>query len=86
MTAAATQPFLRAKPAACRKCWPTATCSRSSRQGGRVLEVTREAKPEIVWEYFNVLDPAAGGKRVGLITHAERFPPGSLPFLTPASS
>jgi Arylsulfotransferase (ASST) len=55
-------------------------------QGGRILEVTREAKPEIVWEYFNVLDPAAGGKRVGLITHAERFPPGSLTFLTPASS
>ena len=55
-------------------------------QGGRVLEITHEAKPEIVWEYFNVLDPAAGGKRVGLITHAERFPPGSLTFLTPTSS
>ena len=45
----------------------------------------RGAKPEIVWEYFTVLDPAAGGKRVGLITHSERFPPGILAFLTPTS-
>ena len=29
---------------------------------------------------------ADGGKRVGLITHAERFPPGSLAFLTQVSS
>lgn len=52
-------------------------------QGGRVLEVTHGANPQIVWEYFNVLDPADGGKRVGLVTHAERFRQENLTFLSP---
>ena len=55
-------------------------------QGGRVLEVTHDANPQIVWEYFNVLDPANGSKRVGLIIHAERFRPENLTFLLPAQS
>jgi hypothetical protein len=47
--------------------------------GGRAFEVTREGR--IVWEYVNRLYERAGGARVGLITHAERFPSETLPFV-----
>lgn len=49
--------------------------------GGRVLEVTHEAQPRIVWEYFNIVGEIDGKPAVGLITHAERFRPDQLPFL-----
>lgn len=47
--------------------------------GGRVFEATREGR--IVWEYVNALGEIEGRARVGLITHAERFPTESLTFL-----
>lgn len=49
--------------------------------GGRVLEVTHEVQPKIVWEYFNIAGEIDGKPAVGLITHAERFRPDQLPFL-----
>ena len=49
---------------------------------GRVLEVTDDAQPRIVWEYFNIAGRwSTGSRRVGLITHAERFRPEDLTFL-----
>jgi hypothetical protein len=50
--------------------------------GGRVLEVTRDQPGRIVWEYVNALGEIDGRARVGLITHAERFPAESLTFLS----
>jgi Arylsulfotransferase (ASST) len=50
-------------------------------QSGRVLEVTREEAPEIVWEYHNAMAPVDGEGRVGLITLAERFEPEVIEFL-----
>jgi hypothetical protein len=50
-------------------------------QSGRVLEVTREEPPEIVWEYHNAMAPIDGEGRVGLITLAERFEPEAMEFL-----
>lgn len=54
-------------------------------QGGRVFEVTHSERPEIVWEYHNVLQTDDGAPRVGLITHASRHPREALTFLPPAS-
>jgi hypothetical protein len=48
---------------------------------GRILEVTREAQPKIVWEYFNIVGDLDGDDAIGVITHAERFRPADLPFL-----
>jgi hypothetical protein len=48
---------------------------------GRVLEVTHDAQPRIVWEYFNIAGEIDGKPAVGVITHAERFRPDELPFL-----
>jgi Arylsulfotransferase (ASST) len=50
-------------------------------QSGRVLEVTREESPEIVWEYHNAMAPIDGEGRVGLITLAQRFEPEAMEFL-----
>ena len=52
-------------------------------QGGRVFEVTPDQKPEIVWEYYNVLKSQSDEIRVGLITHASRYLRESLNFLPP---
>ncbi len=51
--------------------------------GGRVLEVTRDPEPVLVWAYVNGLPPAEGGgkPRVGLVSQAVRFRPEELPFL-----
>jgi hypothetical protein len=49
--------------------------------GGRVLEVTHEQPAKVVWEYVNALGELEGGRRVGLVTHAERFPAEALTFL-----
>ena len=48
---------------------------------GRVLEVTHEPEPKIVWEYFNLAGELDGKPAVGVITHAERVRPSDLPFL-----
>jgi hypothetical protein len=48
---------------------------------GRALEVTHDAQPRIVWEYSNIVGELDGGPAIGVITHAERFRPGTLPFL-----
>jgi hypothetical protein len=48
---------------------------------GRVLEVTRDPQPKIVWEYFGIAGELDGEPAVGVITHAERFRPADLPFL-----
>jgi hypothetical protein len=48
---------------------------------GRVLEVTHEEQPRIVWEYWNGLEELDGSGLVGVITHAERFRATDLPFL-----
>jgi len=50
--------------------------------GGRVFEITREG--QIVWEYVNGLGEIDGQRRVGLVTHAERFPENALLSLAPA--
>jgi hypothetical protein len=49
--------------------------------GGRVIEVTHEQPAKVVWEYVNALGELEGGRRVGLVTHAERFPAEALTFL-----
>lgn len=46
--------------------------------GGRIMEVTREAEPRLVWEYYNMLSEA---DRVGLVLHAQRYDREDLPFL-----
>ena len=48
---------------------------------GRVLEVTHDPQPKLVWEYFNLAGELDGKPTVGVITHAERFRPTDLPFL-----
>jgi hypothetical protein len=50
-------------------------------QEGRVLEVTREANPEIVWEYYNSIPPKDGERRVGVVTLALRIRPEEVSFL-----
>ena len=48
---------------------------------GRVLEVTRDEEPEIVWEYYNRISDADGDMRVGLITLALRVSVEAVGFL-----
>ena len=48
---------------------------------GRVLEVTREAQPRIVWEYYNAIGETDEGVRVGIVTHASRHALAGLTFL-----
>ena len=48
---------------------------------GRVIEITHEPRPRIVWEYFNTAGEIDGKPAVGMVTHAERFRPDQLPFL-----
>ncbi len=50
-------------------------------QSGRVLEVTRDERPKIVWEYYNRISPIEGEGRVGLITLALRFGSEAVSFL-----
>lgn len=49
--------------------------------GGRLLEVTREAEPRVVWEYVNLLRGGDGAARVGLISQSLRYKPSEVPFL-----
>jgi hypothetical protein len=51
---------------------------------GRVLEVTREAQPRIVWEYYNVIGETEEGVRTGIVTHASRHELATLTFLDSA--
>jgi hypothetical protein len=53
---------------------------------GRILEVTGDSQPKLVWEYYNVIGVVDGVPHVGLITHAERFRPEDLTFLAGPSS
>jgi len=46
-------------------------------QGGRVFELTHDARPEIVWEYVNDL----GDGDAGYIFDAQRVPSAALTFL-----
>lgn len=48
---------------------------------GRVLEVTGDAEPRVVWEYVNLLEANEQGGRAGAVTDAMRFLPGELTFL-----
>jgi hypothetical protein len=50
-------------------------------QHGRVLEVTHDAAPELVWEYHNVVGADGGTPSVGMILHVERVPEAALAFL-----
>ena len=49
--------------------------------GGRVLEVTREERPRIVWEYVNRIGERDGQAIGGVVGEARRFAPGTLTFL-----
>lgn len=48
---------------------------------GRVIEVTREPKPRIVWSYTNRIGGTGGNARGGVIGMAQRFGPDDLTFL-----
>jgi len=49
---------------------------------GRVIEVTRETQPRIVWSYVNDLAESGGHQpRHGIVGAARRFAPGELPFV-----
>ena len=50
-------------------------------EGGRILEVTREPKPRVVWEYYNGLGELDGSWQVGVVNHAARYRREDLPFL-----
>lgn len=51
-------------------------------EGGRVLEVTRDPEPVIVWEYRNeIVTGSDGAPRVGVIVQALRFGPRDLTFI-----
>jgi hypothetical protein len=50
---------------------------------GRVLEVTREPEPKLVWDYVNVMGAEDGRPLVGVVLHAERVPEDALGFLEP---
>ena len=54
--------------------------------GGRVLEVTRDPEPKLVWDYVNVVGSEDGAPLVGVVLHAERVPPSALGFVAPTSS
>jgi hypothetical protein len=49
--------------------------------GGQVLEVTRQARPRIVWAYANVIGERDGRPLGGVVGQARRFAPGELPFV-----
>jgi hypothetical protein len=49
--------------------------------GGRVVEVTREPRPRIVWEYVNLIGERGGRRIAGVVGQAQRFTPGELTFL-----
>lgn len=53
--------------------------------GGRVLEITHEPKPRIVWEYYHHVGDIGGQPHVGLIGEAKRIPPERLGFLAATS-
>jgi hypothetical protein len=48
---------------------------------GRVIEVTGDAQPRIVWEYVNLLSSGADGGHTGTIIDARRLSPSEAPFL-----
>jgi hypothetical protein len=50
---------------------------------GRVLEVTREPEPKLVWDYVNVIGSEDGRPLLGVVLHAERVPEAALGFLAP---
>jgi hypothetical protein len=54
---------------------------------GRVLEVTRDPEPKLVWDYVNVMGEEDGRPLLGVVLHAERVPEAGLAFLlaSPAS-
>jgi hypothetical protein len=54
-------------------------------RAGRVLEVTREAAPRVVWEYVNFIGTLDGKPHRGLIGDAQRYAPGELTFLEPGT-
>jgi Arylsulfotransferase (ASST) len=60
---------------------PTGNVLITEPQEGRVLEVTRDATLEIVWEYYNRIPPKDGERRVGLVTLALRIRPEEASFL-----
>jgi hypothetical protein len=49
---------------------------------GRVLEVTRDAEPALVWEYVNVIGQEDGRPLLGMTLHAARIPESELTFLS----
>jgi hypothetical protein len=52
---------------------------------GRVIEVTGDPEPRIVWEYVNIVDVDENGGVAGAIGNALRFAREDLPFLEPSS-
>lgn len=54
--------------------------------GGRVLEVTREAEPKVVWELVNRLSDDEAPGSVGVIESASRYARDELPFIEPVIS
>ena len=50
--------------------------------GGRVIEVTGEPRPRIVWEYVNLIGERDGRRIAGVVGQARRFAPGALTFLS----
>lgn len=53
---------------------------------GRIIEVTGDSQPRIVWEYVNRLRAEGGGSRVGFLTDAVRYSRQDLPFVESPSS
>ncbi|MCB1882611.1 MAG: hypothetical protein KDG89_01240 [Geminicoccaceae bacterium] len=51
--------------------------------GGRVFEVTREAKPQVVWEWRNGIGDIDGELKMGFVGDVLRYPREDLPFLNP---
>ena len=60
---------------------PGGTVLIAESEGGRILEVTHEPEPRIVWEYVNSLGEIDGVRKVGIVTHATRYRPEELGFL-----
>jgi hypothetical protein len=55
-------------------------------EGGRLLEVTHEPRPRVVWDYVNALGEIDGVRKVGIVTHAARYRPEELGFLNELTS
>ncbi len=54
---------------------------------GRVLEVTRDPEPRLVWDYVNVMGEEDGRPLLGVVLHAERVPQAALGFVaTPTAA